>query len=255
MGSISSRNENLLDLCEKGDYNGVKNLLCSGLCSGQVNPAYRDKKGYTALAKACDGGHTKVVNILLKTGQAHPEYLYTNGVIKNITVLMDACNSGHYKIVKALLATRQAHPEYVDSDGWTALMYACEKGHTKIVRLLLNTGEAHPEYKTNQQTSSRTRIIRTIRKFANKWTALMLATFNNHINIIKLLLSTGNAQPGFEDYYGCTALDYTRDIKTFKYLKCNYTNSYTNSYTNKKFTHCHCYYNKLIYSPITINVS
>ena len=50
-----------------------------------------------------------------------------------------------YKVADLLLKTGNAHPEYRDIIGNTALIYACENGYSNIADLLLRTGESHPE--------------------------------------------------------------------------------------------------------------
>ena len=98
------------------------------------DPDKQDNNGLTALRHASQGGHSNVVQILLKGG-ADPNIQEKDGW----TALMPASQNGHSEVVQILLKG-VADPNIQKEDGWTALMSACTNGHSKVVQILLNGG-------------------------------------------------------------------------------------------------------------------
>jgi ankyrin repeat protein len=110
-------------------YTEIVELL---LDTGESHPEYRDNEGETALMLASTNGNTEVVKLLLNSGESHPGYQDNDGY----TALIFASAYAHTEIVKLLLATGESHPEFINGDGWTALMYAIRRNNTEIIKLL-----------------------------------------------------------------------------------------------------------------------
>lgn len=112
-----------------GDLAKVQELLAAG---ADVNAGNR--YGATALAYACDKGHTAVVNLLLERG-ANPN---AKDSFYNFTPLGWAVQEGHAEIVRALLA-KGAEGEA------GALIGAAAEGKADIVKVILERGKVGPE--------------------------------------------------------------------------------------------------------------
>jgi hypothetical protein len=112
-----------------GDLAKVQELLAAGV---DVNAGNR--YGATALAYACDKGHTAVVNLLLEHG-ANPN---SKDSFYNFTPLGWAVQEGHAEIVRALLA-KGAEGEA------GALAGAASEGQAAIVKVILERGKMGPE--------------------------------------------------------------------------------------------------------------
>ena len=148
-----------------------------------ANPNKEDSNGLTALCHASQGGHSKVVQILLKGG-ADPNTQKKDGS----TALMYACQNDHSEVVEILLKGG-ADPNNQKEDGWTALMSASQNGHSEVVEILLKGG-ADPN--TQKKDGS---------------TALMYACQNDHSEVVQILLK-GGADPNTQKKDGSTALMY-----------------------------------------------
>ena len=90
--------------------------------------------GWTALMKACGGGHNSCVSLLLNSG-ADINAKQDNGV----TALMYASWGGHGLCVSILLAAG-ADVETKSDTGYTALIMAAARGHDSCVSILLKAG-------------------------------------------------------------------------------------------------------------------
>ena len=81
--------------CCTGDVAKVSSLLQG---ENQIDVNQRDSEGYTALLLASEGGHTEIVQQLLKSG-ANIDAQTKEGE----SALMKACRNGHDDVVKLLL--------------------------------------------------------------------------------------------------------------------------------------------------------
>lgn len=121
----------LVDAAYYGDMERVESLLHAGV---DVNA--RNEDGVTALAYACDRGHTEIVKKLL----AHDADVNTSSNIGS-TALMNAAYMGQEKIVNILIASG-ADVNAQSKNGTTALMNAAAHGYKEVVEILLAHGAA-----------------------------------------------------------------------------------------------------------------
>jgi ankyrin repeat protein len=153
----NNRNENALIMAVKKDFQNIVELL---LAKPDIYC------GYTALIKAAELGHTKIIQLLLENGADINLTDYYNN-----SALMMATQSGHTEIVQLLL-DKGADINRTNNRNENALIMAVKKDFKNIVELLL----AKPDI-----------VLDTRRKFFND-TALTLAIIRNHEEIVQLLM-------------------------------------------------------------------
>jgi hypothetical protein len=123
-----NNNEAFFAAARKGDVAAVKAFLDKGV---DVNA--KTHYGATALAYACDKGHTELVRLLLERG-ANPNVRDT---FYNATPMSWAAPKGHTEIVKLLI-------EKGSTEKGAALELGVEKGSVELVKLVLDKGGVEP---------------------------------------------------------------------------------------------------------------
>ncbi|CAK9116673.1 unnamed protein product [Durusdinium trenchii] len=184
----------------------------------------QDRDGFTALSYAAEIRHVAMVQLLLNAG-ADKDLQSQSGW----TALMRAAGEGRVEMVQLLLDA-----------GYTALLWAAGNGHVEIVQLLLDAGadkarnlvEVGPlccgqlgtatwKWHVSCWTPAPTRnckkkLVRVLTSMLRscppfsvmrevRYTALMGAADNGHVEMVQLLLDAG-ANKEMKDTIGLTAL-------------------------------------------------
>ena len=166
----------LMTACKRGHYGIVQRVLKTQ----KVNVNAQDSNGLTALHFSVQSNSVEIVcTLLLK--EADPNIAITS------TPLITACINKNLQIIKELLKAK-ADVNGQDEDSATALYMASSNGDFRIVNKLLSFG-ANPN---------------TFVK-GTKWTPLIVASANGHIDVVKSLLKA-KADTHYQDVYGKTAL-------------------------------------------------
>jgi ankyrin repeat protein len=172
--SVDSLNETkrlLFQSCKDGCTSTVQHLLTRHAdLRAQIN-SLTDDDGNTALIIASKTRHTGIVKLLLECG-AKVDHKNSRGW----TALMKASENGDSKLeVIELLLKYGAQVDLQNDAGESALMVAAQNGQAKLATKLVR------EYKANVH----------LKQKHSSWTALMEASENGSINIVKLLLEHG----------------------------------------------------------------
>lgn len=112
--------------------------------------------------------------------------------------LSEACYNNNIEEVKQFVERGVDVNEY-DSWGWVPLLWACYYKNYDIVMYLLKKG-ADPNLKSRTMYNS----------IPSGSTALMMAAYNGHVMLVKLLLNH-NADKKVINHYGLSALSYARN--------------------------------------------
>ena len=161
--SPTLRDALLLSAAAKGEYMIVQRLLENG---AQINS--RDTFGSTALLLASQGGHEKVLELLLEWLNAATSSPHLGGQIPSY----EAAEAGHTTVVKSLLSQDYIGVNSKDNFGRTPLSLAAKNGHEAVVKMLLSLDHIA----VNSQNGDGD-------------TPLSCAARNGHEAVVKLLLS------------------------------------------------------------------
>jgi len=153
----------LVEACSDGDVSAVRRLLDEGRSVHETT-----EEGESLLSLACSAGYYELAQVLLAM-RANVE---DRGVKGDCTPLMEAASAGNADIVRLLLE-HGADVNAQSSSGNTPLMYACAGGHEEVVTLLL---EANANVEDHNE---------------NGHTPLMEAASAGHVGVAKILLSHG----------------------------------------------------------------
>ncbi|KAJ6184023.1 hypothetical protein N7519_005324 [Penicillium mononematosum] len=170
-----------LTLAAQGGHERVVNLLLDAGVGGE--PSGINGGSYEPLVNAAKNGHVRVVEILLSREKA---FLDTECLSKS-RALCKAAENGHEAVVKLLLASG-ANAEG-DSRYGSPLLSAAELGHVGIVRLLLKQEGIDP---TRQNAKGNTPLI--------------LAATGGHDTLVKLLLCVDGVDPNCRNRAGYSPL-------------------------------------------------
>ena len=187
----TGRLDQLLDYANTGDTNGIRRLISQGPVSNFID--FGDNQGHNALIIASSKGYKDAV-LLLLSQNANVNLTCIHGK----TALTYAADAGYVDIVSYLLA-KNANPNIKINGGTTALLQAAGKGYYSIVEMIVNA-------KADLRTTG------TYRSGNNdginyNMTPLMVAAFNNHDLIVRLLLDKGS-DINYINEYGANALFY-----------------------------------------------
>ncbi|NP_001191021.1 ankyrin repeat and KH domain-containing protein 1 [Xenopus tropicalis] len=193
-------NRSLAEACSDGDVNAVRKLLDEGR---SVNE--HTEEGESLLCLACSAGYYELAQVLLAM-HANVEDRGNKG---DITPLMAAASGGFVDIVKLLLA-HSADVNAQSSTGNTALTYACAGGFVDVVKVLLKEGANIEDHNENGHTplmeaasAGHVEVARVLLEFGAginthsnefKESALTLACYKGHLDMVRFLLEAGADQ-------------------------------------------------------------
>ena len=150
------------------------------LCLPEVDVNYRNDDHKTALSNAVFWKHADVVQVLIDAGAdiyAHNDERRSL-LHSACTPLFSACESKSLAIVKMLVEAGVGVRD-TDNEGHTCLMHAAWQGNIEIVRYLVGL----PEVDLNRQS--------TAIADASNHTALHLAVFRKHTDVMQVLIDAG----------------------------------------------------------------
>ncbi|XP_076823769.1 ankyrin repeat domain-containing protein 17-like isoform X2 [Clavelina lepadiformis] len=159
----ASSERSLVEACSEGDVSTVRKLLYEGRSANETT-----EDGESLLSLACSAGYYELAEVLLSM-HANVEDCGAKG---ECTPLMEAASGGYGEIVN-LLIQHGADVNATSNTGNTALTYACCGGYEDVVRILVDEGaelECHNE---------------------NGHTPLMEAASGGHVGVASLLLDHG----------------------------------------------------------------
>jgi len=191
----------LVAACSEGDIGRVRRLLDEG----RVSVHETTEEGESLLSLACSAGYYELAQVLLAM-RANVE---DRGMKGDCTPLMEAASAGHTDIVRLLIA-HGADVNAQSSSGNTPLMYACAGGHEEVVRVLLEAGANVEVHNENGHTplmeaasAGHCGVAKILLEFGAginthsnefKESALTLACYKGHLEMVRFLLEAGADQ-------------------------------------------------------------
>ncbi|KAL2077246.1 hypothetical protein ACEWY4_026750 [Coilia grayii] len=193
-------NRSLAEACSDGDVNAVRKLLDEGR---SVNE--HTEEGESLLCLACSAGYYELAQVLL----AMHANVEDRGIKGDITPLMAAASGGYVDIVKLLLV-HGAIVNAQSSTGNTALTYASAGGFVDVVKVLLKEGADIEDHNENGHTplmeaasAGHVEVARVLLEYGAginthsnefKESALTLACYKGHLDMVRFLLEAGADQ-------------------------------------------------------------
>ncbi|CAN9514836.1 unnamed protein product [Ophioblennius macclurei] len=193
-------NRSLAEACSDGDVNAVRKLLDEGR---SVNE--HTEEGESLLCLACSAGYYELAQVLL----AMHANVEDRGIKGDITPLMAAASGGYVDIVKLLLV-HGADVNAQSATGNTALTYACAGGFVDVVKVLLKEGANIEDHNENGHTplmeaasAGHVEVARVLLEYGAginthsnefKESALTLACYKGHLDMVRFLLEAGADQ-------------------------------------------------------------
>ncbi|CAG9773085.1 unnamed protein product [Ceutorhynchus assimilis] len=196
----SQEKTSLVEACTDGDVGTVKKLLTEGRSVHETS-----EEGESLLSLACSAGYFELAQVLL----AMHANVEDRGIKGECTPLMEAASAGHLDIVR-LLVHHGAEVNAQSTSGNTPLMYACAGGHTDVVKFLLENGANVEDHNENGHTPlmeaasaghvGLAKILLMhgagINTHSNEFkeSALTLACYKGHLDMVRFLLEAGADQ-------------------------------------------------------------
>ncbi|KAK6627845.1 hypothetical protein RUM44_010324 [Polyplax serrata] len=190
----------LVEACTDGDVSTVRKLLTEGKSVHETT-----EEGESLLSLACSAGYLELAQVLL----AMHANVEDRGVKGDCTPLMEAASAGHPDIVK-LLINHGAEVNAQSCSGNTPLMYACSGGHEAVVRVLLENEANVEDHNENGHTplmeaasAGHVGVAKIlldhgagINTHSNEFkeSALTLACYKGHLDMVRFLLEAGADQ-------------------------------------------------------------
>uniref|UniRef100_A0A4W5LYS0 Ankyrin repeat and KH domain containing 1 n=1 Tax=Hucho hucho TaxID=62062 RepID=A0A4W5LYS0_9TELE len=200
LNASQADNRSLAEACSDGDVNAVRKLLDEGR---SVNE--HTEEGESLLCLACSAGYYELAQVLL----AMHANVEDRGIKGDITALMAAASGGYVDIVKLLLV-HGADVNAQSSTGNTALTYACAGGFLDVVKVLLKEGANIEDHNENGHTplmeaasAGHVEVARVLLEYGAginthsnefKESALTLACYKGHLDMVRFLLEAGADQ-------------------------------------------------------------
>uniref|UniRef100_A0A8C8IYJ7 K Homology domain-containing protein n=1 Tax=Oncorhynchus tshawytscha TaxID=74940 RepID=A0A8C8IYJ7_ONCTS len=200
LNASQADNRSLAEACSDGDVNAVRKLLDEGR---SVNE--HTEEGESLLCLACSAGYYELAQVLL----AMHANVEDRGIKGDITALMASASGGYVDIVKLLLV-HGADVNAQSSTGNTALTYACAGGFLDVVKVLLKEGANIEDHNENGHTplmeaasAGHVEVARVLLEYGAginthsnefKESALTLACYKGHLDMVRFLLEAGADQ-------------------------------------------------------------
>ncbi|XP_066594349.1 ankyrin repeat and KH domain-containing protein 1 isoform X2 [Prorops nasuta] len=200
--NLRTQNEkrSLVEACTDGDVGTVRKLLTEGRSVHETT-----EEGESLLSLACSAGYYELAQVLL----AMNANVEDRGVKGDCTPLMEAASAGHVDIVSLLIA-HGADVNAQSTSGNTPLMYACAGGHENVVRVLLKAGANVEDHNENGHTplmeaasAGHVPVAKILLEYGAginthsnefKESALTLACYKGHLEMVRFLLEAGADQ-------------------------------------------------------------
>ncbi|XP_034251058.1 ankyrin repeat domain-containing protein 17 isoform X2 [Thrips palmi] len=190
----------LVEACSDGDVGTVKKLLTEGRSVHETT-----EEGESLLSLACSAGYYELAQVLL----AMNANVEDRGIKGDCTPLMEAASAGHVDIVK-LLINHGADVNAQSSSGNTPLMYGCAGGYSEVVKVMLEAGANVEDHNENGHTplmeaasAGKVAVAKVlldhgagINTHSNEFkeSALTLACYKGHLDMVRFLLEEGADQ-------------------------------------------------------------
>ncbi|XP_070515069.1 ankyrin repeat domain-containing protein 17 isoform X3 [Cardiocondyla obscurior] len=190
----------LVEACTDGDVGTVRKLLTEGRSVHETT-----EEGESLLSLACSAGYYELAQVLL----AMNANVEDRGIKGDCTPLMEAASAGHVDIVTLLIA-HGADVNAQSTSGNTPLMYGCAGGHEEVVRVLLDSGANVEDHNENGHTplmeaasAGHVQVAKIllergagINTHSNEFkeSALTLACYKGHLEMVRFLLEAGADQ-------------------------------------------------------------
>ena len=174
-------NKQLLEAAKNGNREEADRLLAKG-----ADKDHKDQDGFAPIHHAVEGGHLAVMELLINAGAD----LAAKVDPSKRTALHIAVRRRNVGIVKRLLVGAGTDREAKDKEGFRPIHYAVQEGCVAAVKALAEAGV---------EIDARTR------SGFKAWSALELAVFGGHLEIVQCLLEAG-ANKEAKDENGFTAL-------------------------------------------------